>query len=407
MRIAVICLLAVTMMPAFAEPTGDMPTVSDHDFTVVKYVSGIPNSPTTMAFVGNDILVLQKTDGQVRLIHDGALQARPVLDASVANRGEQGMLGIAASGSKVYLYFSESDKDGGDAVGRRVYQYDWTGSGLENPVLVKDMNSTQFYHNGGGTAVAPDGTVYLVVGDAGRYGQLQNWGDEFYPDTSVIMPVAPAGPYYAMGIRNSFGLAFDPQTGRMWDTENGDDAFDEINMVKPYSNSGWYVVMGPANQTQLDKVGYKNYTYSDPEFAWEQPVAPTGLAFVKSGPLAKFSDSLFVGDCNNGNLYRFRLNENRDGFALASPQLSDHVANIGESQDEIIFGSNFGCMTDLEVGPDGLLYMVSLSEGMIFRLEPNGYSPPASSQPDVMLAVYPAMAAAGAAIIYVVRRRRR
>jgi glucose/arabinose dehydrogenase len=258
------------------------------------------------------------------------------------------------------------------------------------------MNLTQFYHNGGGMAVASDGMVYVVVGDAGRYGQLQNWGSEFYPDTSSIIPVAPAGPYYAIGVRNSFGLAFDPYTGRMWDTENGDDAFDEINMVEPYSNSGWYAVMGPANQTQLAKVGYMNYTYSDPEFAWEQPVAPTGLAFVKPGPLGKFADSLFVGDCNNGNLYRFRLNDNRDGLALDGP-LSDGIADRGESQEGIIFGTSFGCISDVEMGPDGLLYIVSLSEGTIFRVEPKGYTPQAPPDMMMIIVVYSAIAAGGAA----------
>jgi glucose/arabinose dehydrogenase len=401
------------MLPAFADPSGGMPAVNDPDFVVKRYVAGIPNSPTTMAFVGDgDILVLQKTDGQVRLIRDGVLQARPMLDANVANTGEQGMLGIASVGSQVYLYFSESNADGQSALGRRVYRYDWTGSALQNPVLVRDMNLTQFYHNGGGMAVAPDGTVYVVVGDAGRYGQLQNWGSEFYPDTSSIIPVAPTGPYYAIGVRNSFGLAFDPYTGRMWDTENGNDTFDEINMVEPYSNSGWYAVMGPVNQTQLAKVGYKNYTYSDPEFAWEQPVAPTGLAFVEPGPLGKFAGSLFVGDCNNGNLYRFRLNDSRDGLALDGP-LSDGIAGTGESQEGIIFGTGFGCISDVETGPDGLLYLVSLSEGTIFRVEPRNYT--AQAPPDTMMmaaAAYPAVAAGGvaaAAIAYAVvllRRRR-
>ena len=230
-------------------------------------------------------------------------------------------------------------------MGRRVYRYDWNGSTLENPVLVKDMNLTQFYHNGGGMAVPPDGTVYLAVGDRSRYGQLQNWGSEFYPDTRVIMPVAPAGPYYAVGVRNNFGIAFDPYTGRMWDTENGDDEYDEINMVEPHSNSGWLVVMGPANQTQPTRVGYRDYAYSNPEFSCERPVAPTDLVFVKDGPLAKFSDSLFVGDCNNGNLYRLKLNASWDGFALAD-LLSDGIAGRSESKEVIIFGTRFGCVTN-------------------------------------------------------------
>jgi glucose/arabinose dehydrogenase len=358
--------------PAFAQATGAIPSIEDPEFVVETFVVGIPQSPTAMAFVGDDILVLQKEDGQVRLIRNGVLQPTPVLDVNVANAGEQGMLGIAAVNSTVYLYFTESTADGAEPIGRRVYRYGWTGSVLAQPVLLRDMKTTAVYHNGGAMAVAPDGTVYLVVGDTGRYGRLQNHGDDFYPDTSVIMLIAPEGPYHAIGIRNSFGIAFDPYTGHLWDTENGEDSADEINLVEPWTNSGWDVIMGPATEEQLARLRrYQNYTYRDPVFWWEEPVAPTALSFVRSEPLAKLNDSLLVGDCNNGNLYRFVLNEQRDGFVFENAELSDGAANRGDPVDEILFGTDFGCITDIEVGPDGLLYIVSLSEGSIFRVVPS------------------------------------
>lgn len=428
--------------PAGATPTGVMPQLRDPALAVERFSSIIPNSPTTLAFVGEgDVLVLQKTDGQVRLIRDGVLQGQPVLDANVANAGEQGMLGIAVvvangeggssnsgSSKKVYLYFSESDRDGGEAIAKRVYSYDWDGSSLSNPVLLRDLRATQFYHNGGGMVAAPDGAVYLVLGDAGRYGALQNHSKELFEDTSVIMRIDREGdPYHAIGVRNSFGLAIDPVTGRLWDTENGDDYYDEINLVEEKMNSGWDVVMGPATEDALARIPqYLDYRYSDPEFSWERPVAPTGLAFVGSGPLQEeYGDSLFVGDCNNGNLYRFVLNESRDGFvfAQASP-LQDGVAGAGEPQDEIIFGTDFGCVTDVEVGPDGLLYVLSLSEGTIFRIGPKDVIAALSSssavaaggggplqqalQGPAQLAVYSSVAAAGAAAagVYVLRRRK-
>jgi glucose/arabinose dehydrogenase len=360
-----------------------------------------------MAFVGDDLLVLQKGDGQVRLVRGGMMQPEPLLDASVANIAEQGMLGIAASGDKVYIYFAEALQDGDSAIARRVYQYDWDGERLQNPVLVMDMNSTRTYHNGGGMATGPDGTVYLAVGDTGRYGQLQNHREGFYPDTSAIIPVAPEGPYYAMGLRNSFGITFDPFTGTMWDTENGDDSFDEVNLVFPYMNSGWDRVMGPSNATALARMpGYQNYTYSEPEFSWEAPVAPTGLSFVKSGPLARLSDSLFVGDCNTGTLYRFVMNEQRDGFVFASAGLADGVANRGERMSEIVFGTGFGCITDVEQGPDGLLYIASFGKGAIFRLVPAGHVPAQPAQQDFNVLPYVVAGAAGAGVIAYLARRR-
>ncbi|MGI0002729.1 MAG: CFI-box-CTERM domain-containing protein, partial [Nitrosopumilaceae archaeon] len=134
---------------------------------------------------------------------------------------------------------------------------------------------------------------------------------------------------------------------------------------------GWDVIMGPATQDDLSLLpGYEGYVYSNPEFSWQKPVAPTAITFANSEPLAKFKDSVFVGDCIYGNLYKFDLNSDRNGFVFNDSALMDNVVNIGESLDEIIFGTGFGCITDLKVGPDGLLYIVSLSEGTIFRMIP-------------------------------------
>lgn len=348
----------------------DGPKINDPNFTVQRYVKeGIPNSPTTMTFVGKDILVLQRYDGLVRLVKDGVLQPKPVLDVSVAKDGERGMLGITAVGNTVYVYFTAADVDAGKAIENRIFGYTWNGSELVDPVLLKTLPSDNFYHNGGAMTNL-NGQVYAVMGDNGNYGRLQNRPADWKNDTSVILRVDPPGPYYAMGIRNSFGITFDPITGNIWDTENGDDVYDEVNFVPENFNSGWIEIMGPAkNQTQIDSLPkYGNFVYSDPEFSWERPVAPTGIAFGTK-ELGQ-SDRVFVGDCNNGNIYRFKLNSERTGFTFESPELSDNVLNMGEASDEILFGTNFGCVTDLEQGPDGFLYIVSLSSGVVYRIVP-------------------------------------
>jgi glucose/arabinose dehydrogenase len=325
-----------------------------------------------MTFVGNDILVLQKADGQVRLIRDGMLQPNPVLDVSVASIGECGMLGITSIGTTVYIYFTESDEDRGKAIANRIYKYEWNGERLINPVLLKELTSRNIYHCGG-AMTSFDGKAYAVIGDNGNYGRLQNReSDDWRNDTSVILRVDPPGAYYAMGIRNSFGIVFDPVTGNLWDTENGDDDNDEINFVPENFNSGWIEIMGPAkNQTQIDSLPkYKNFVYSDPEFTWQKTVAPTGIAFLESDKMKGYNDSVFVGDCNNGNLYRFKLNSDRTGFDFKSPELADKVLNTGEPMDEILLGTGFGCMADVQEGPDGFLYIVSLSDGVIYRIIP-------------------------------------
>jgi glucose/arabinose dehydrogenase len=353
------------------------PILYDQKLIVKKYVANLCCVVTTMTFVGDDILIVQKNDGIVRLIRDGVLWEKPVLDVNVNSGGEAGMLGITSVNSIVYLYFTEAKIDGGESLGNRIFKYDWDGNKLINPILLKKLPSNT-YHNGGAMVAGLDDKVYVVIGDTGRYGLLQNkaleWlnsSDLNMRDNGVILQVEQEGPYYAMGIRNSFGLAVDPVTGNLWDTENGDDDFDEINMVQEKFNSGWIAIMGPATESQLgDLPGYEDYVYDDPEFSWEKVVAPTALNFAKFKETRDYDNSLFVGDCNNGNLYKFELNEERNGFQFTNSFLQDDVINKNEAMDEIIIGTGFGCITDIERGPDGFLYVVSLNDKAIYRITP-------------------------------------
>jgi glucose/arabinose dehydrogenase len=367
-------LVFVLLIPltVFAEPS-----LNVQDLVVEKYVSNLCCMITTMTFVENDILILQKSDGAVRLIRDGILQDKSVLDVSVNSIGEKGMLGITSLGSSVYLYYTEASEDGGKSMGNKIYKYEWAGDSLINPILLKELPSN-VSHNGGAMTVGLDDQVYAVIGDTLRYGLLQNkpleWleGDDIdFKDNGVILQLETEKPYFAMGIRNSFGLAIDPVTGNLWATENGDDNSDEINLISEKFNSGWIVVMGPATESELANIpGYEDYVYDDPKFTWETVVAPTGLEFAQFHEIDKYDNSLFVGDCNTGNIYKFELNEYRDGFEFTSSFLQDNVINKNESMDEIIIGTGFGCVTDIERGPDGFLYIVSLSEGAVFRILP-------------------------------------
>jgi len=361
-----------------------LPTLNNPDFVIEEIVSGL-SFPTSMTFIGDDILVLQKNDGKVMLVRNGILQAEPVLDVDVSNNSERGLLGIASLGiSTVYLYYTEAQSgDGSTPLGNKIYKYTWDGINLINPILVKDLPVTPGpNHDGGAMISTNDSQIFAVIGDLNRNGILQNYDSGLPDDTSVIIHVNlnesilkpsesanPSEHYRAMGIRNSFGLAEDPYTSNLWITENGPTVFDEINLVSPKFNSGWETIMGPATQIQIDSLpGFEDFTYSDPEFSWEDPVAVTAIEFVDSASLANYNDQVFVADCNNGNLYNFQLNPTRTGFLFNSAHLADRVLDIGESDDEIKLGSGFECLTDLEQGPDGNLYVLSLGQGKIYKL---------------------------------------
>lgn len=122
----------------------------------------------------------------------------------------------------------------------------------------------------------------------------------------------PVNLYFAYGIRNSFGIDFDPLTGNLWDTENGPDYGDEINLAEPGSNSGWDEVQGiwPGNYEEvptkvsktllvpenlLDFGGESNYSL--PELTWADTIGPTAIKFFKSDKLGKqYENDMFVGD---------------------------------------------------------------------------------------------------------------
>ena len=103
-----------------------------------------------------------------------------------------------------------------------------------------------------------------------------------------------------------------------------------------------------------------NSHYRDPRFSWLEVVGPTALAFLNSTALgSQYEHDLFVGDINNGRLYRFQLNATRTGFVFQGAGLANLVADTAAELDEVIFGTGFGGITDIKVGPDGLLYVVS------------------------------------------------
>lgn len=356
-----------------------LPTLSDPALRVEKVVQGLA-SPTSMAFVGSDMLITEK-EGNVRLVREGQLVQEPVLSLAVDSASERGLLGAAYADDKAFFYMTETS---GTDTRNRVYKYDLQDGSLVNQAMILDLPGTPGPTHGGGKIIAHGGHLYVVIGDLGRDGQLQNYPDGPAPDdTSVILKVdfdgnpaanALAGEglesYYAYGIRNSFGLDFDPVSGTLWMAENGPDQYDEVNMVAPGFNSGWERVMGPISRssaTEGDLVALEGSHYADPEFSWQVSRGVTDIEFLDSDTLGAYSNNVFVGDINGGFLYYFVVNEARDGLVLEG-NLSDLVGD-GDEGFEVALGSGFNGITDIETGPGGYLYVLSFN-GSVYRLVP-------------------------------------
>jgi glucose/arabinose dehydrogenase len=396
----------------------DRPILSVADLRVEQVVEGL-EFPTSMAFLRlDDFLVLEKQSGTVKRVLDGVVLEQPVLDVSVANENERGMLGLVIekeidkskgnSHTYVFVVYTESDEDGSDdcssshtckqeglPIGNRLYRYELVNDELTNPKLFLDLPSTPGpAHNGGALIIGHDNNIYLTIGDIrcectraanaqeggrpdGRSGILRMTLDgEPVPNSSIIGDSNPLNLYYGYGIRNSFGIEFDPVTGNLWDTENGAGDNDEINLVEPGFNSGHKLIQGIVEDNE-DISSLEDFAglgrYSDPEFVWTDVVGPTAVKFLESNRLGQqYLNDMFVGDVHLGNLYHFELNEERTGLLLDGP-LEDKVADDNEELEGVVFGRNFGGISDLEVGPDGYLYVVSIGLGKVFRIVPEGH----------------------------------
>ena len=220
---------------------------------------------------------------------------------------------------------------------------------------------------------------------------------------------------FSYGHRNGFGLAVDPVSGSIWTQENGDDTFSELNLVEPGLNSGWIQIMGPAERVpqyrEIETTFSSNpaappalqqlrwppeniaespeealsrlvmipgATYDDPEFSWKWEVAPGGIGFVNSNALGpQFQNDLFVGAAipalEGGYLFHFNLTGNREMIAVDDPRLEDRVAdNEGKHEitesESLLIGRNFGSGTDIETGPNGNVFVVSLTHGAVFEI---------------------------------------
>jgi aldose sugar dehydrogenase len=394
-------------------PQPGLPTILDGSLRVEKVVSGL-QMPTSMKFSDHDKIVILEKNGAVRLVSNGVLQPNPIFNVVVRNESERGLLGIAIANADssttkktVFLYYTEPV---GDQTKNRIYRYEWDGSGsFTNGKLILDLPGEPGpNHDGGKMAIGPDGMLYAVKGDLNRRGMLQNHKDGSPPDdTSVILRTnldgSPAqgnpflnasrtdsssyanlSKYYAYGIRNSFGFAFDPRTRTLWDVEDGPTEYDEMNVVTPGFNSGWARVMGPLerhfiNTKSIDElVQFPGSHYANPVFSWRQSIGITAIAFLNSTKLGeKYAYNIFVGDVNNGSLFFFKVNSNRTALDFGSSAgLQDLVADNSVELNAVTIGTGFGGgtrggITDIETGPDGYLYILTFA-GDVYRILPAG-----------------------------------
>jgi aldose sugar dehydrogenase len=395
------------------------PLVIDQNLKAEIVYQGL-DGPISMQFIGpNDFLVIENK-GTVQRITNGKSVGPPLLSLDVAEN--QGLLGIAVqkiigrnqtamtnNHTYVFLYYTAKEKEtdlktGKEGVSNRLYRYELVDNKLVNPKKLLELPA-EYDHNGGPLLIGPDKeSVYLSIGDLENESykvtahRALNNNTGMYPDGSggilrvtfdgkpvhsgVLGSTHPLNLYYAYGIRESFGMDFDPITGILWNTENGAKWGDEVNLVSEGFNGGWIKVQGIWKNVGDNIPTTSDITYSppelvsfegkgkyrSPEFTWNHTVGPTALKFLTTDKLGKqYENDMLVADVNNGRIYHFKLNDDRNALLL-NGSLTDKVANSDSELGKIIFAKGFGLITDLKVGYDGYLYVVVYNEGRIYRI---------------------------------------
>ncbi len=485
--------------PSEPAPSGSppvAPAMTDETLGVETVVSGL-TEPTGIAFLAaDDAFVIEKSTGKVQHVSGGTV-GEPAIDLAVNFFDERGLLGIAlhpdfATNGFVYLYWTSSGEGEGDEgllgpdtdaetalpdLGNRVDRFHWDGTALtfDRPIIAMRSNTLETdtsgrirgNHDAGPLVFGADGKLYIVNGDQNLRGQLQNLADGPAPDdanlTGVVLrlnddgttpddnPLVAAGTaaggevgeniarIWAYGVRNSFGLAVHPDTGAIWQTENGDDSWDEVNIFPGGSNSGWIQLIGPperldeyrqieldsedgldhpdfppdqlaanAAEAQAAMFAIDGASYVPPAFAWKFPVAVTSIAFVTGDDLgASSANTAWLGTVLTDSLYRYPLAADGSGFDFGdddglSDKVDDNTAkgDVGESADYVV-GTGFGVVTHIVPGPDGLLYVVSLTGSSVYRIGPadqvGGESPAPSAAPSASASGGASPSAGGAA----------
>ena len=350
--------------------------IKDSNLIVEEYISGL-NLPVMIDFIDDDdgvhMLVIEKDEGTVKIIKDGILISEPILQLEVSHTSEEGLIGILVQNNDVFVHHTTRSVDD-DTTSNWFTKYTWDGEKLIEPVELLSFHKGTGNHNGGVMIEDENGIVFGAIGDLG-YGkvldmqQQKNFLSAENNYIGSILSLNTPSEVYAVGIRNTYGLDIDPVTGILWDTENGHRDFDEINLVQKKFNSGWSKIQGPIKDNQETPI-INGYEYSDPEFSWERPVAVTSIHFIHSPLFPEYENSVLIGSFGGGILYKFELNENRDGFRFDDNNLKDLVLNKEDSPNEIIFGTGFAGITDIKEGPDGSIYIVTIGDGKIFRISP-------------------------------------
>ena len=329
--------------------------------------------PWSLAFLPDGRMLVSERPGRLRLVGaDGRLLPPLAGVPAVFAQGQGGLLDVVvdpAFADNRLVYFSYAEPGAGGTAGTAVARGRLAGDALEAVEVIfrQQPKAGGGSHFGSRLAFAPDGTLFVTVGD--RYGErdraqtldnhfgktLRIRPDGTVPDDNPFAKTPGARPeIWSYGHRNLQGAAIHPATGALWTHEHGAMGGDELNLDEAGRNYGWPVITWGIDYNGLPiGEGTRKAGMEQPLTYWKPSIAPSGMAFYTGDRFPQWRGNLFIGSLKFRYLNRLELDGRR---VIAQHRL---LADLDE---------RIRCVRQ---GPDGLLYVSTDSPaGRILRLEP-------------------------------------
>ncbi len=329
-------------------------------FNRTIYVNELAWQGTAMAWSPDGRLFICEQGGSVRVVKNGTLLGTPFVTVPTTANGERGLLGIAfhpqfASNGWVYLYYTSASGSTHNRISRFTAAGDVAQAGSETPLVDLPTLSVATNHNGGALHFGPDGKLYVAVGENATpsnapllstvMGKMLRFNDDgtiptdnpFYGSTSGLNR-----SIWARGLRNPFTFAFEPGTGLMYINDVGQDSWEEINVGRAGADYGWPGTEGATTATGIDS---PLFTYGHSA----NSSLVTGMAIVGGTfyrPSTVMFPSAWLGDYFFGDY------------------VAGWINRLDPSNGNAVYAfARLGNLTDIQVGPDGALYVLALTDG--------------------------------------------
>ncbi|PCJ28000.1 MAG: hypothetical protein COA96_02225 [SAR86 cluster bacterium] len=381
----------VTGLPAIAQETA-IPSITEplilntfevEQIKVVPIVTGLAN-PWGMAFRQNgDILITERYTGRLRVVRDGKLLEKeiPGMPEVYSEVFRAGLMAVAVHPEDDQIvYFSytkaimhEGEPEQAVALSRARLVEDtlidveeiFVAKGVDSAIAAAALLFTpdnKLLMSVGGAYVFASTGEYAQDSDV-HYGKLLRLNDDGTVPSDN--PFVNSGEFlpevYSVGHRNQLGLAFHPETGELWASENGPQGGDEANIIQPGKNYGWPYA-SYSRQYRGDWVSQTPWLeeYESPTLLWWPSIAPAGMTFYSGEHFPKWQGNLFVGSLVEGRIpgtgHLERIVFNSRGEEIRRESLLTELKHR---------------VRDVQQGPDGFLYVLTDEEdGALLRIEP-------------------------------------